>query len=140
MPNPADIRRAAGFTISDGTNTIGCVDGWELNLEANETEISCLGDTSGSPPVIDEQFIITSIGRTAALSGRSLLNDAGQNAVFTAANTGAEITLEYRYFDGSGYDLTGSFQNFNFTGSKDQFAESFTAQFRVNTLVEVAAS
>ena len=97
-----DRKRAAGFTIMVSTNEVGCITGWELNLEAQEEEISCLGDTIGDPPVIAENYLVTSINRTASVTGVSLFDDDGQNALFTAANTGANITLEYRYYNGSG--------------------------------------
>lgn len=135
----AEQKRSAGFTIHIGTDEVGCVTGWELGLEANEEEISCLSDTVGNPPVIEEKYIVTSVNKTAALNGVSLFDDAGQNALFTAANTGATVSLEYRYYDGSGFDLEGQFQSFSLTGSKDQFAETFTGQFRVNELTEVSA-
>src|SRR5690625_7480263 len=76
---------------------------------------------------------------SAALYCVSLFDDAGQNTLFTAANTGATVSLEYRCYDGSGFDLEGQFQSFSLTGSKDQFAETFTGQFRVNELTEVSA-
>jgi|SRR5690625_2330183 len=135
----AEQKRSAGFNITIGTDEVGCITGWELGLEANEQEIACLSDTVGNPPVIEEKYIVTSVNKTSSVTGVSLFDDDGQNALFTAANAGTVVTLEYRYYDGSGYDLEGHFQSFNLTGSKDQFAETFTGQFRVNELTEVAA-
>lgn len=140
MPDAANLKRSAGFNISDGTNTLGCVLSWNLNTEAQEVEISCLGDTTGDPPVIQEQYIVTSINNTFEFSGQSLFDDSGQSTIRTASRTGAEVTLEARYYDGSGYDLTGYVLSYSESGSKEQFSEEFTANMRVNEVTEVAAS
>lgn len=140
MPNAADLKRSAGFNISDGTNTVGCVLSWNLNTEAQEVEISCLGDTAGDPPVIEEQYIVTSVNNTFEFTGQSLFDDAGQSAIRTASRTGAELTLEARYYNGSGYDLTGPILSYSESGSKEQFSEEFTANMRVNSITDVAAT
>ena len=135
----ANERRVAGFSISDGTNDIGRILGYSLSTEVSEEEVSGLGDTVSDPPVISEQYLATSVGKTAALNGISIIDDSGQSAVETAAETGDEMTLEYRYDDGSGYDLTGFFTSHEKTGEKPD-TEKFSAEFRVNTKTSVAAS
>lgn len=133
-------KRSAGFNITVGSDTIGCITGWELSTEVNEEEISCLGDTVGDPPVVQQIYEATNVNHTASLSGKSVFDDAGQSAVENAADTGATVTLEYRYYDGSGYDLTGYFTSYSVTGDKDTFSEDFSGEFRVNDKTIVTAS
>jgi hypothetical protein len=135
----ANERRVAGFTISDGTNDVGRILGYSLSTEVSEEEVAGLNDTVGDPPIISEQYIATSVGKTASLNGISIINDDGQSAVETAAETGDTMTLEYRYEDGSGYDLEGFFTSHEKTGEKPD-TEKFSAEFRVNSKTEVTTS
>lgn len=124
-------KRSAGFSITLGSDVIGCLTGWEIATEVSEEEVSCLGDTVGDPPIIEENYLPTTVGHTGSVEGVSVFNDAGQSAVENAADTGAIVTIEARYYDGSGYDLTGFFTSYSVTGSKDQFAETFSGELRI---------
>lgn len=139
-------KRVAGFTIGDGTNTFANITSYEINTEISEEEVAGLNDTVGSPPILSESYLAVSVGRTASLSGVAFSGDgtsgsgpssAAIQAFLGNAETGAELTLEYRYNDDSGYDLTGFFQSFNFTGDKGEATEKFSGTFRVNDKTEV---
>lgn len=138
-------RRVAGFNVSDGTNTLANVTSYEINTEVSEEEIAGLGNTVGSPPIIAEKYLAISVGKTASISGVVFGATANPNgpddtalkAFRGNAETGAEMTLEYRYTDSSGYDLTGFFTSFNYTGDKGEATEKYTGQFRVNTKADV---
>lgn len=135
MPN--NKKRTAGATVKIGQDVVGCLTGWDFTTEVGEAEVSCLDDTVGSPPVIEEQYKPQSVNYTGSVEGVSIFNDPGQSAIENAADTGAVVTLEFRYYNGSGYDFTGFFTNYNYSGSKDDFAEQFTAEMRINEKVEV---
>ena len=139
-------RRVAGFEVSDGTNTLANVLGYEITSEISEEEVSGLGDTVGSPPIISEKYLAQSVGKTASVNGIVFdgggtsgdgPTDAELEAFITNAETGAEMTLEYRYNDGSGYDWTGFFTNFSLTGDKGEATEKYSGEFRVNTKTSV---
>lgn len=143
---PEQEKRVAGFTIGDGTNTFANITSYELNTEVAEEEVSGLNDTVGSPPILSEKYLAVSVGRTASMSGVSFTGDgtsgtgpssAAIQAFLANAETGAVITAEYRYTDGSGYDLEGFFTSFNFTGDKGEATEKFSGTFRVNSKTEV---
>jgi|SRR5699024_3249804 len=140
MAQPANKKRTAGASVTIGTDEIGCLTGWDFTTETGEAEVSCLGDTVGDPPVIKQTYEPQSVNYTGSVEGVSIFNDAGQAAVENAADTGAEVTIEFRYYDGSGYDFTGFFTSYNFSGSKDDFAESFTAEMRINKKVPKTTS
>jgi hypothetical protein len=137
---PETRRRVAGFTATIGSDEIAVILGYEIAQEISEEEVSGLADTVGDPPIISEQYLAQSVGKTAALNGIAVVDDDGQNAVETAAGTGAVVTLEYRYDDESGYDLQGFFTNFTRTGDKGEATEKFSANFRVNTKTAVSGS
>lgn len=138
-------RRVAGFTVSDGTNTLANVLGYEITSEISEEEVSGLGDTVGTPPIISEKYLAQSVGKTASINGIVFVGaasgdspvDAELAAFISNAETGASMTLEYRYTDTSGYDLTGFFTNFTLTGDKGEATEKYTGTFRVNTKTDV---
>ena len=139
-------RRVAGFEVSDGTNTLANVLGYEITSEISEEEVSGLGDTVGTPPIISEKYLALSVGKTAAINGIVFTGggtsgdapiDTELSAFITNAETGATMTLEYRYTDGSGYDLAGFFTNFSLTGDKGEATEKYSATFRVNTKTAV---
>jgi len=132
-------KRTAGAAVTIGTDEVGCLTGWDFTTEVGETEVSCLSDTVGNPPVIEQTYEPQSVNYTGSVEGMSVFSDAGQSAIEAAADSGAEVTLEFRYYDGSGYDFTGFFTSYNFTGSKDDFAETFTAEMRINSKEPVSA-
>lgn len=141
-------RRVAGFEVSDGTNTLANVLGYEITSEISEEEVAGLGDTVGDPPIISEKYLSQSVGKTSAINGIVFTGggttgdtptDAELKAFITNAETGGTMTLEYRYEDGSGYDLAGFFTNFTLTGDKGAATEKYSGSFRVNTKTEVAA-
>lgn len=133
-------KRTAGFNVTIGTDLVGCITGWDLETSVSEEDVSCLGDTVGDPPIVEQQFLPTQVEHTASVTGRSIFSDAGQDALEAAADAGTEVTLELRYYDGSGYDITGYFTSWSKTGDQDQFAETFTGEFRVTNKTEVVAS
>lgn len=133
-------RKVAGFTATIGEDEIAAILGYEINTEISEEEVSGLEDTVGDPPIISETYLAQSVGRTAAINGISVVDDDGQAAVETAAETGAEVTLEYRYDDGTGFDLTGHFTNHTRTGDKGEVTEKFSGTFRVNSKDNVTGS
>src|SRR5690625_1147370 len=129
-------RRVAGASIKDADdNTIGCITGWTLTINQDEAEVSCLSDTQGSPPVIQKKFKPNGSDTTYSLEGVSIFNDAGQSALRQTAIDGSEVTLQFRYYDGSGANYTGFATNYEESGSKDDFAETFSADFRINSYV-----
>ena len=139
-------KRVAGFNVSDGTNTLANVTSYEIASEVSEENVSGLGDTVGTPPIISEQYFATSVGQTASISGIVFTgegssgtgpDDASIQAFRSNAETGAEMTLEYRYTDSSGYDLTGFFTNFTYTGDVGEATEKYSASFRVNSKTDV---
>ena len=132
-------RRVAGFTAEVGEDEIAVILGYERAIEISEEEVAGLADTVGDPPIINEQYLAQSVGKTAAVNGISVVDDDGQAAVETAAGTGAEVILKFRYDDESGYDLTGHFTNYTVTGDKGAITEKFSANFRVNKKEPVAA-
>ncbi len=143
---PSTEKRVAGFNVSDGTNTLANVTSYEINTEISEEEVAGLGDTVGTPPIISEKYLAVSVGKTASMSGVVFTGegssgtgptDAELEAFIDNAETGAEMTLEYRYNDTSGYDLTGFFTSFNLTGDKGEATEKYTGTFRVNTKTNV---
>lgn len=132
--------------MSDGTNTLANVTSYEISSEISEEEVSGLADTVGSPPIISEKYLAVSVGKTASVSGIVFTgegtsgtgpDDAALQAFRSNAETGAEMTLEYRYTDASGYDLTGFFTSFSYTGDKGEATEKYTGEFRVNTKADV---
>jgi len=137
---PTDRRRVAGFTAAIGDDDIAVILGYEIATEISEEEVSGLADTVGDPPIISEQYLAQSVGKTAAVNGISVVDDTGQAAVDTAVSTGAVVTLKYRYDDDSGYDLTGFFTNHTRTGDKGEATEKFSANFRVNSKTAVVPS
>jgi len=133
-------RRVAGFTAKAGDDDIAAILGYERATEIAKEEVAGLSDTVGDPPIINEQYMAQSVGKTAAVNGISVVDDDGQAAVDTAAETGAEVVLAFRYDDGSGYDLTGHFTNYTVTGDKGEATEKFSANFRVNSKQAVPAT
>lgn len=140
MPITPQRQKVAGFTAALGGDDIAVILGYELATEVSEEEVSGLEDTVGDPPIISEQYMAQSVGKTASINGISVVDDTGQSAVETAASTGAVVTLEYRYYDGSGYDLEGFFTNHTRTGDKGETTEKFSGSFRVNSKTDVPAS
>lgn len=143
---PETEKRVAGFSVSDGTNTLAQITSYEINSEISEEEVAGLGDTVGTPPIISEKYLAVSVGKTASGSGIVFTgegssgtgpDDAALKAFRANAETGATMTLEYRYTDTSGYDLEGFFTSFNYTGDKGEATEKFTYTFRVNTKTDV---
>src|SRR5690625_1540548 len=132
-------RKVAGFTATIGTDAIAAILGYEIASEISEEEVAGLEDTVGDPPIISEQYLAQSVGKTASINGIAVVDDDGQVAAETAAETGSEVTLEYRYEDDTGYGLTGHFTNFTRTGDKGEATEKFSATFRVNSKTEVTA-
>lgn len=139
-------RRVAGFEVSDGTNTLANVLGYEITSEISEEEVAGLGDTVGDPPIISEKYLSQSVGKTASINGIVFTGGGASGDGPTAAElkafidnaeTGATMTLEYRYNDGAGYDLEGFFTNFTLTGDKGEATEKYSGTFRVNTKSEV---
>jgi len=139
-------KKVAGFNVSDGTNTLANVTSYEIASEISEEEVAGLGDTVGSPPIISEKYLAVSVGKTASVSGIVFTgegssgtgpDDDSLQAFRTNAETGASMTLQYRYTDDSGYDLTGFFTNFTYTGDKGEATEKYSASFRVNTKTDV---
>lgn len=45
-------RRLAGITISNGSDDIGIILGYESNIEVEMEDVSGLNDTVGDPPII----------------------------------------------------------------------------------------
>lgn len=139
---PETEKRVAGFNVSDGTNTLANVTSYEINAEISEEEVAGLGDTVGTPPIISEKYMAVSVGKTASISGVVFTGegssgtgptDEALDSFISNAETGAEMTLEYRYTDDSGYDLEGFFTSFNLTGDKGEATEKYTGNFRVNS-------
>lgn len=130
----------AGFTAAIGNDTIAVILGYEKAIEISEENVAGLDDTVGDPPIIKEIYQPVSVGSTAAVNGISVVGDAGQAAVETAASTGAEVTLKLRYHDGSGEDIEGFFTNYTETGDVGQATEKFSANFRVNERTPVSGS
>ena len=139
-------KRVAGFNVSDGTNTLANITSYDINVSVSEEEVSGLGDTVGSVPIISEKYMAVSVGKTASLAGVVYTGegssgtgptDASLEAFIDKAETGGEMTLEYRYDDASGYDLTGFFTEFSLTGDKGEATEKYTGNFRVNTKTDV---
>lgn len=133
-------KRTAGFNVTIGTDVVGCITGWDMETSVSEEDVSCLGDTVGDPPIVQQQFLPTQVEHTASVTGRSIFDDAGQSAIETAADAGSTVTLELRYYDGSGYDIEGYFTSYSISGDQDQFAETFTGEFRVIDKTIVTAS
>lgn len=141
-------RRVAGFGISDGTDPLLTVLGYEKSTEVSEEEVSGLGDTVGTDPVIiDEKYIPQSRGRTASMNGIAHTgggtsgdgaHDAALQTILDNADVGASMTFEFRYEDGSGWDITGFFTNFTLTGDKGEATEKWNGTFRVNDVTDVA--
>ena len=132
-------KRVAGADVTIGTDAVGCLTGWEFTTDVSEEEVSCLSDTVGDPPIVENKYLPTNVERTGTVEGVSLFDDAGQSAVETAAESGTEVTIEFRYYDGSGYDYDAYFTSYSVSGSKDDFAETFTADLRINNKTEVTA-
>lgn len=139
-------KRVAGFTVGDGSNTLANVTSYSISSEVSEEEVSGLNDTVGSPPIISEKYLAQSVGQTASVSGIVFTgegssgtgpDDASLQTFRSNAETGAEMTLEYRYTDSSGYDLTGFFTSFEYTGDKGEATEKYTGEFRVNSKTDV---
>lgn len=139
-------RRVAGFEVSDGTNALANILGYEIASEISEEEVAGLGDTVGDPPIISEKYLAQSVGKTANINGIVFSGggvtgdgptDAALSSYITNAETGAAMTLEYRYNDGSGYDLNGFFTNFTLTGDKGEATEKYSGSFRVNSKTAV---
>lgn len=140
-------QRVAGFGISDGTNPLLTVLGYEKSTEVSEEEVSGLADTVGtSPQIIDEKYIPQSRGRTASMNGiaHSGGDSSGDDAhdialqtILDNAEVGANMTFEFRYANGSGWDLTGYFTSFTLTGDKGQATEKWNGSFRVNDVTPV---
>lgn len=143
---PEVEKRVAGFTVGDGTNTLANVTSYELNTEVSEEEVAGLSDTVGDPPIISEKYLAISVGRTASISGIVYTGDetsgagpdsAAQEAFQSNAETGAVLTLEYRYEDATGYDLSGFFTSYNKTGDKGEATEKYSGTFRVNSVTRI---
>lgn len=133
-------KKVAAFTCALGSDDIAVILGYERTSEISEEEVSGLADTVGDPPIIDEQWLPQSVGKTAAINGISVVADDGQSAVETSADSGTSVTLKMRYTDGDGYDLEGYFTNYTNTGDKGETTEKFSANFRVNTKTKIVAS
>lgn len=139
-------RKVAGFTVGDGTDTFANVTNFEKNMSISEEEVSGLADTtSGSPPILKEKYLPVSVGETASLSGVAFGGDGSGTGPHSAALEGFEtkarqgtiFTLEYRYEDGSGWDIEGFFTEFNYTGDKGEATEKYSGNFRINDVTKV---
>lgn len=137
-------RRLAGITITDGSDDIGIILGYESNIEIEMEDVSGLNDTVADPPIIrvnqkpisvNETFSFNGISKVVSASDNDL--DTGLAAVYTAAKAGTEVTLEFRFEDGHGYDYTGFFTANSYTGDRGEKTEKFTADFQVNSSREL---
>ena len=136
----------AGVTISDGTNVLGNVLGWQNDISVNEENVSGLSDTVGSPPIIKNKFLPVDVGETLSMNGIVYTGTGTGNgpdsvpdeALKTAGSAGTILTLELRYQDGSGYDYTGFFTAYNQTGDKAGSTLKYSGTFRVNDKTDVA--
>lgn len=133
-------RRLAGVTLSDGSNDIGILLGYENNIEVEMEDVSGLNDTTGDPPIIrvnqkpvsvNETFSFNGISKVVSESDNNL--DDGLSAVRVAAKSNTELTLEFRFEDGHGRDYTGYVTNYSETGDRGEKAEKFSADFQVNS-------
>lgn len=133
------VRRLAGVTISDGSNDIGKILGYENNIEVEMEDISGLNDTTGDPPIIrvnqqpvavNETFSFNGISKVVATDDNDLSD--GQAAVRAAAKAGTELTLEFRFEDNHGKDFTGYVTAYNQTGDRGEKSEKFSCDFQVN--------
>lgn len=130
-------RRTAGATLKDEAGeAIGCLTGWTHTINQDEAEVSCLNSTQGSPPVLKKVYKPNGSDETLSVDGVSKFNSSGQSTVKQAARNGTILTVAFRYYDGSGANYTGFVTNYEETGSKDDFAETFSADFRINDVVE----
>src|SRR5699024_7815344 len=132
-------KRVAGADVTIGTDAVGCLTGWEFTTDVSEEEVSCLSDTVGDPPIVENKYLPTNVERTGMVEGVSLFDDTGQSDMGTAAGSRIEVTIELRYYDGSGYDYGGYFTSYSVSGSKDDFWETFTADVHINNKTEVTA-
>lgn len=133
-------RRLAGVTISDGTNDIGIILGYENNIEVEMEDVSGFNDTTGDPPIIrvnqkpvsvNETFSFNGISKVVSDSDNNL--EAGLSAVRAAVKAGTELTLEFRFEDGHGRDYTGYGSNYSETGDRGEKTEKFSVDFQVNS-------
>lgn len=133
-------RRLAGITISNGSDDIGIILGYESNIEVEMEDVSGLNDTVGDPPIIrvnqkpisvNETFTFNGISKVVSESDNNL--DTGLSAVKAAAKAGTETTLRFRFEDGHGVDYTGYFTANSYSGDRGEKTEKFTADFQVNS-------
>src|SRR5699024_7378731 len=97
-------KRVAGADVTIGTDAVGCLTGWEFTTDVSEEEVSCLSDTVGDPPIVENKYLPTNVERTGTVEGVSLFDDAGQSAIEAAAESGTDVIIEFGYYEGWGYD------------------------------------
>lgn len=134
----ANERRFAGITVTIGSDAVGVITTYSDTSDITLEDVSGSGDTVGDPPIIQQKRIPVELVEDLSFGGVSVDSDAGQSAVNTAARTGAEVTVEFRYSEGDGYDLKGYFSNVTEEASKPNVFR-FTADFAVNDRTSVAA-
>lgn len=137
---PANTRRFATCSVSIGADVVGKITQFGRSITVSEEMVSGSEDATSTGNAIVEKYAPVSVGETANTGGVSIVNDAGQIAVEDAAKNATEdVTLEFRYPDGSGVDYTGFFTNFEENGELSANVFRFTAQFRVNESTDVTA-
>lgn len=133
-------KRTAAATVTIGTDVVGRLTTFGSATSVTEEMVSGTSDTTTTDNAILEKYAPVSVGKTANVGGVSLYIDVGRSAIEAAADDATEdITVELRYEDGSGYDYTGFFTNYE-TSAELPNVERFTAQFRVNEKTAVAAT
>lgn len=132
-------QRTAAMTVTVGTDDIGRLTTFGNSVSVTEEQVSGANDTTTTDNAILETYVPVSVGETANVGGISLKTPVGESAIEDAARDATEdITLEFRYADGSGRDYTGFFTNYEKTGELPNVFR-FTAQFRVNSSTAVTA-
>jgi len=136
----AGERRTAAMTVTVGTDAVGRLTTFGNSISVTEEMVSGTGDTTTTDNAIKEVYVPVSVGETANVGGISLVTSVGEAAIEAAARDATEaLTVEHRYEDGSGKDYVGFFTNYEKTAELPN-VQRFTAQFRVNSVTDVAAS
>jgi hypothetical protein len=135
-----DYKRSAGTLIYVDGLPVAKVNSFTRTREVSEEDVTGFEDVQGDAPeqINVLQFISVAVGETASLAGISIEDDAGQDALNSAADSGKIIVIRQETQAGSGYELTGFLTNFEETGDIPG-TYTWTANFRVNSKSKIGS-
>jgi hypothetical protein len=135
-----DYKRSAGTLIYVDGLPVAKVNSFTRTREVSEEDVTGFEDVQGTAPeqINVLQFIAVAVGETASLAGISIEDDAGQDALNSAADSGQVIVIRQETQAGSGYELTGFLTNFEETGDIPG-TYTWTANFRVNSKSKIGS-